>query len=169
MLTALNPCKCAKLNDKEHENNRKDCSNPTAVYSNPTHHIAQYPLFSAPVKPWLPVKWATTPAHSSTVSPSKLSHQIFILSVQIKHSGSGFMLSALMGSRGAGNLIDQAFDELNLPTQPLQHPPYIQTLDCGPIGNGTVMLCTKPLMLQVSTLLPAHIMLHRYHKTSHSF
>lgn len=39
-----------------------------------------------------------------------------------------------------------------LPTQLLQHPLQIKTTGVGSIGTGVIMLCTKPLLLQVSAL-----------------
>lgn len=68
------------------------------------------------------------------------------------------MLSELINSGAAMNFIDQVLvEELNLLKQPLQHSLYIQALDGGLIGDGTIMLCTKTLLLQGSGLDQEHV------------
>lgn len=75
----------------------------------------------------------------------------------IQHSDIVSVLPALIDSWWAANFIDQAtLNRLNIPMQPLQHPLYIHAIKGGPIGDGTIMLCTQPL-LQVSVLHQEHI------------
>lgn len=73
--------------------------------------------------------------------------QSFMLNVQIQHSDHLAVFSVLIDSRAPGNFIDHdTTTKLNIPTQPLQHPLRICANDGGPIGNGTFMLCIKPLL-----------------------
>lgn len=85
----------------------------------------------------------TTPLHASLVSPSKLySHQSFTCDVQISHSGSISVLSALIDSGATGNFInhDTVF-RLELPTEPRQHPMKTRTINRRLSGTGLITLC----------------------------
>lgn len=97
-----------------------------------------------------PAQRTPTAIHYATVSPLEfLSHQSFPLNVQIKHSDSVFVLQALIDP--TGNSKDhKTFMKFNLPTKPLQHPIWISAMDRGHIWNGIILLCTEPLLLQVS-------------------
>lgn len=139
----------------EREKNRmeKFCS----YYGNPNHFLAQFPSRAKPLAKHNHTERIKTFTCSSKVSPSYFwSHQFITLNVQIKHCFS--VLSALIDSRSAGNFMDQAIGEkLNIPTQSLQHPLKIPAIDDGHIGNRTVTLCNKPLLLKVRTLTQEYI------------
>lgn len=101
--------------------------------------------------------WFLTPGwekHWPKSSVSQLlSHQSFILWVQIRHSGSVSVLSALVDSGATGNFIDHnTLKKHILPMQPLEHLLMIGSNNGGCIRTSIVNHCTELLSLQFSAL-----------------
>lgn len=81
--------------------------------------------------------------------------------VQTRLSASVFVLSTLIDSRATGNFMDgDTVQHLQIPTQLLQQPLKISTIDGALIGSGIITSYTKSLILQVSA---------RYYETTYFF
>lgn len=82
-----------------------------------------------------------------------ISKSSFHLKAVITHLGKSCILSALIDSRSAGNIMDMATaTHLNFPITKMLCSIKLQAIDGRPICSGRMEYCTEHLHMQISSL-----------------
>lgn len=115
---------------------------------------ASTPYWVKPTPQQLHCQTRAVSSGSSTTSSALVSlnqsifHQSLMFQVTVQHSGVPSVDSRIHFG-AAGNTVDSVA-HLKILTQPLPHPQRIQGIDRQPIRGGTISICTRPLVFQVS-------------------